>query len=50
MVRIIMGTLIDVGAGRKKPEDIAKIIAGKNRALAGKTVAPYGLYMKEVVY
>lgn len=50
MVRIIMGTLIDVGAGRKKPEDIEKIIAGKNRALAGKTVAPYGLYMKEVVY
>lgn len=50
MVRIIMGTLIDVGAGRKKPEDIKKIIEGKNRALAGKTVAPFGLYMLKVEY
>ncbi len=50
MVRIIVGTLIDIGSGRKKPEDMKRIIDGKNRSLAGKTVAPYGLYMKSVKY
>ena len=50
MVRIIMGTLIDVGSRRKMPEDMKNIIDGKNRALAGKTVEPHGLYMKSVVY
>lgn len=50
MVRIIVGTLIDIGSGRKKPEDMKKIIDGKDRNLAGKTVAPYGLYMKSVKY
>ena len=50
MVRIIMGTLIEVGSGRKVPEDISKIIAGQSRNLAGKTVLPHGLYMKKVEY
>ena len=50
MVRIIMGTLIDIGAGRKSPEDMQKIIESKNRANAGKTVTPEGLYMAKVEY
>lgn len=50
MVRIIMGTLIDIGSGRKTPVDMKKIIDGKNRALAGKTVLPTGLYMAKVEY
>ena len=50
MVRIIMGTLIDVGAGRRKPEDIPAIIEAKNRSMAGKTVLPHGLYMQKVEY
>ena len=50
MVRIIMGTLIEVGSGRKVPEDMPKIIAGQSRNLAGKTVLPHGLYMKKVEY
>lgn len=49
-VRIIMGTLIDIGAGRKKSSAMQDIILGKNRGLAGKTVPPYGLYMKSVKY
>lgn len=49
-VRIIMGTLIDIGAGRKKSSAMQDIILGKNRSLAGKTVPPYGLYMKSVKY
>lgn len=50
MVRIIMGTLIDVGAGRKKPQEIKDIILSKNRAKAGKTVLAHGLYMANVEY
>lgn len=50
MVRIIMGTLIDMGAGRKDGNAMSDIIQGKNRSLAGKTVPPYGLYMKSVKY
>ena len=50
MVRIIMGTLIDMGAGRKNPNTMSDIILAKNRTKAGKTVPPYGLYMKSVKY
>lgn len=50
MVRIIMGTLIEIGSGRKLPEDMEKIISGESRSLAGKTVLPHGLYMKKVEY
>lgn len=50
MVRIIMGTLIEVGSGRKAPQELKNIIDGKARAMAGKTVLPYGLYMKKVEY
>lgn len=50
MVRIIVGTLIDIGSGRKNPEDMKKIIDAKDRSLAGKTVLPHGLYMKKVEY
>lgn len=50
MVRIIMGTLIKVGEGRLKKEDISKIFEGKARSFAGKTVPPYALYLKSVEY
>lgn len=50
MVRIMTGTLLDVGKGRKQPADIAEIIAGCDRRLAGPTAPPQGLYLKEVYY
>ena len=50
MVRIISGTLVDVGLGKINPEDILKIIESKDRNLAGKTLPPYGLYLVEVKY
>ena len=50
MVRIIMGTLIEVGRGHIKAEDVQKIIAGKNRALAGKTMPANALYLLSVEY
>ncbi len=50
MVRIIAGTLVDVGIGKIKPEDIRNIIESKDRALAGKTLQPNGLYLVSVYY
>ena len=50
MVRIISGTLLDVGLGKIRPEEIPEIIESKDRQRAGKTLPPYGLYLVEVKY
>ncbi len=50
MVRIIAGTLVDVGLGKIKPEEIEDIINSKDRTRAGKTLPPYALYLVEVKY
>ena len=50
MVRIIVGTLVEVGIGKIKPEDIKKIIESKDRKNAGKTLPPQGLYLLKVDY
>ncbi|NMM63534.1 tRNA pseudouridine(38-40) synthase TruA [Clostridium sp. P21] len=50
MVRIIVGTLLDVGVSKFNPEDIEKIITSKNRANAGKSVPACGLILEEVFY
>ncbi len=50
MVRIICGTLVEVGIGNVKPEEIVEIIKGKDRMKAGKTLPPQGLYLVEVKY
>lgn len=50
MVRIIIGTLVDVGYGRIKPDDLLKIIEGLDRTKAGHTAPPQGLYLKEIYY
>ena len=50
MVRIISGTLVDVGLGKIKPEEIKYIIESKERARAGKTLKPQGLYLVKVEY
>lgn len=50
MVRIIAGTLVDVGLGKILPEDIPDIILSKDREKAGKTLPGYGLYLVEVYY
>ena len=49
-VRIIAGTLVDVGMEKIQPEDIEKIIESKDRNLAGKTLQPNGLYLLNVEY
>ena len=50
MVRIIAGTLVDVGLGKINANDILKIIESKDRTKAGKTLPPQGLYLVEVKY
>lgn len=50
MVRIIVGTLLEVGVGRFKPEYIPEIICSKDRARAGKSAPASGLCLEEVFY
>ena len=50
MVRIIAGTLVDVGLGKILPEEIPEIIQSKDRNKAGKTMPAHGLYLVEVYY
>ena len=50
MVRIIAGTLVDVGLGKIEPEDIKEIIKSQKRENAGKTLPPQGLYLVKVEY
>lgn len=50
MVRIISGTLIDVGQGKITPNQIPEIIESKDRTKAGRTLPAHGLCLIEVKY
>lgn len=50
MVRNLVGTFLLVGKGTRKPEDIASILAAKDRSAAGPTAPASGLWMVEVEY
>ena len=50
MVRIISGTLLDVGLDKIKPDEIPEIIESKDRKRAGRTLPAHGLYLVEVNY
>lgn len=50
MVRILTGTLIEIGDGRRAPEDICQILEGKNREAAGYTAPACGLTLLSVEY
>ena len=50
MVRIIVGTLVEVGCGKKSSEDLPAIIESRNRGNAGFTAPPQGLYLKEIYF
>jgi tRNA pseudouridine38-40 synthase len=50
MVRIISGTLVDVGIGKTKPEDLKNIIEAEDRLEAGKTLPATGLVLVKVLY
>jgi tRNA pseudouridine38-40 synthase len=50
MVRIVTGTLIEIGTGRRSPDRIPELIAGKARDDSGYTVPPQGLALCVVRY
>jgi tRNA pseudouridine38-40 synthase len=50
MIRNIIGTLIQIGEGKKTSENIMDILNKKDRRLAGITANPEGLYLKDVNY
>lgn len=50
MVRILVGTMVDVGRGKIMPQQMPQIIGSENRKLAGKTMPAKGLMLKKVEY
>lgn len=50
MVRILVGTLLDVGSGKMSPNDMSGILDKKDRSFAGKTAPAQGLYLWKVFY
>jgi tRNA pseudouridine38-40 synthase len=46
MVRIIVGTLVQVGLGLYTPDDVRDMVAAKDRRAAGATAPPHGLYLQ----
>jgi tRNA pseudouridine38-40 synthase len=50
MVRVIVGTMLEVGAGRRSIEDFQSLLAGAPRERAGETAPAHGLYLASVAY
>lgn len=50
MVRAIVGTLVRVGHGTLRPEDVPGLLAARDRTRAGHALAPHGLYFAEAGY
>lgn len=50
MIRIIIGTLIDMSKNNRKPEYMQEILNHKDRNMSGKTSAAHGLYLKQIYY
>lgn len=50
MVRIIAGTLLDVGSGKLSPDDVRSILDSKDRTKAGRTAPPHALTLVKVAY
>ncbi len=50
MVRIIAGTLVEAGLGKRNADSVREALAEQDRALAGHTAPPQGLYLQEVFF
>jgi tRNA pseudouridine38-40 synthase len=50
MVRAIIGTLVEIGSGRRPVDSMERLLASGNRAEAGPTAPPHGLYLVRVDY
>lgn len=50
MIRIMVGTLVDIGRGQRTADDVVRLLALRNRELAGQTAPPDGLTMEWIRY
>ncbi len=50
MVRILVGTFVEIGRGKRTPEEMALILESKDRRVAGPTVPAQGLFLVSVEY
>jgi tRNA pseudouridine38-40 synthase len=50
MVRNIVGTLVEIGLGKRTPDDVQRILESRDRSQAGATAPPQGLFLVEVGY
>jgi tRNA pseudouridine38-40 synthase len=50
MVRSIVGLLVDVGLGRRKPGEVLGVLRARDRSLASQPAPPHGLCLWEVGY
>ncbi|MBP3815938.1 MAG: tRNA pseudouridine(38-40) synthase TruA [Firmicutes bacterium] len=50
MVRIIVGTLVEVGQGKREASDITEIISSGDRSMAGHTAPAQGLYLSKIYF
>ena len=50
MVRAIVGTLVEVGLGKRTPESLTEVLRARNRSAAGQTAPPHGLFLMRVDY
>ncbi len=50
MVRILVGTFLEVNEGKRSPDDMDRVLASRDRTCAGMTAGAHGLYLNRVFY
>ena len=50
MVRAMVGTVVDVGLGKRNPDSLAEVLRARDRSAAGRTAPPHGLCLMHVDY